>query len=190
VSRKHVQIAVGDVVAARELTTIRGEVVTVPDPRRLIHLQFRRFAGCPICNTHLRSIVTRHDEIEATGVREVVVFHSSVANMLPYQGDLPFAAIADPEKRLYAEFGVRESVRAIGSLSAAGASLRGIAKSVRQGGLRRTVGSGERHLGLPADILIGPDATVVASKYGKHAYDQWSVEEILGLGQRFRSLVA
>lgn len=116
-----------------------------------------------------------------------MVFHSSVEDMLPYQGDLPFAAIADPEKALYAEFGVRESARAVGSLAAAGASLRGIAGSVRRGGVRRTVGAGERHFGLPADILIGPDAAVLAVKYGEHAYDQWPVEEILGLGRRFRS---
>lgn len=49
----------------RELVAVGGDVVPIPDPERLIHLQFRRFAGCPICNLHLRSIVRRHDEITA-----------------------------------------------------------------------------------------------------------------------------
>jgi hypothetical protein len=35
------------------------------------------------------------------------------------------------------------------------------------------------HLGLPADILIDTDGTVIDAKYGKHAADQWSVDEIL-----------
>ena len=35
--------------------------------------------------------------------------------------------------------------------------------------------------GLPADLLIGADGKVVASHYGKHAYDQWSVDELLAL---------
>jgi hypothetical protein len=26
----------------------------IPEPDRLVHLQFRRYAGCPICNMHLR----------------------------------------------------------------------------------------------------------------------------------------
>jgi hypothetical protein len=34
-------------------------------------------------------------------------------------------------------------------------------------------------LGLPADFLIASDGRVLACKYGAHAYDQWSVDEIL-----------
>jgi hypothetical protein len=34
-------------------------------------------------------------------------------------------------------------------------------------------------LGLPADILIDQRGTVLACKYGSHAYDQWSVDELL-----------
>ena len=36
-------------------------------------------------------------------------------------------------------------------------------------------------LGLPADFLIAKDGTVVAAKYGTHAYDQWEVPELLAL---------
>jgi len=63
-------------------------------------------ASCPVCNLHLRSFASRHDEIMAAGVREVVVFHSRRETMLEFQGQLPFAAIADPERKLYSEFGV------------------------------------------------------------------------------------
>lgn len=65
----------GGVVTARELTGVSGEAVPIPDPHRLVRLQFRRVAGCPICNVHLQSIVRRHDEIADAGIREVVVFH-------------------------------------------------------------------------------------------------------------------
>src|SRR5687768_13970440 len=40
----------GDLLAARELVTITEVPVAIPDARQLVHLQFRRFAGCPICN--------------------------------------------------------------------------------------------------------------------------------------------
>jgi hypothetical protein len=35
-------------------------------------------------------------------------------------------------------------------------------------------------LGLPADFLIDTDGRVIACKHGHHAYDQWSVDELLG----------
>ncbi|EUA90004.1 putative alkyl hydroperoxide reductase/ Thiol specific antioxidant/ Mal allergen [Mycobacterium ulcerans str. Harvey] len=36
-------------------------------------------------------------------------------------------------------------------------------------------------MGLPADFLIGSDGRVLATKYGNHADDQWSVDEPLDL---------
>ncbi|MEU0661187.1 hypothetical protein [Streptomyces lavendulocolor] len=42
----------------------------------------------------------------------------------------------------------------------------------------------EGRLGLPADFLLAPDGTVLAVKYGEHAYDQWSVDELLELAAR------
>jgi hypothetical protein len=44
-----------------------------------------------------------------------------------------------------------------------------------------SLGPAENHLGMPADFLIGPDGAVVARKYGGHADDQWSVDELLRL---------
>jgi hypothetical protein len=34
-------------------------------------------------------------------------------------------------------------------------------------------------LGLPADFLIASDGRVLALKYGRHADDQWSIDELL-----------
>jgi N-methylhydantoinase A/oxoprolinase/acetone carboxylase beta subunit len=39
-------------------------------------------------------------------------------------------------------------------------------------------------LSMPADFLIGSDGTVIAARYGKHADDQWSVDELLALGSQ------
>jgi hypothetical protein len=38
--------------------------------------------------------------------------------------------------------------------------------------------------GLPADFLIAGDGRVLAGKYGEHADDQWSVDELLALAAR------
>ena len=170
----------GEILNHRELTTIHGKSVQIPEADCLVHLQFRRYAGCPICNLHLRSMTQRHEEILAANIREVVVFHSSGETMLEFQGELPFAAIADPGKKLYAEFGVESSLKAVLNPRAplAGFRARSVVHSVRG-----AMGIGEQHLGLPADLLVGPDGRVLAAKYGKHANDQWSVDELLGLAR-------
>jgi peroxiredoxin len=173
----------GSVITARELTAVSGEPVTVPDDGRLVHLQFRRFAGCPVCNLHLRSVVRRHEEIEAAGIREVVVFHSPEEELAGHVAGLPFPVVADPGKRLYAEFGVESARRALLDprvwTPIVRAVTRGLWEVLR--GRERLPASHPNggRLGLPADLLIAPDGHVVAVKYGEHAYDQWSVDELL-----------
>jgi peroxiredoxin len=171
------KIDVGAHIRARDLTTIRSEHANIPDPNHLVHLQFRRYAACPMCNLHLRSISARHHEITAAGVREVVVFHSTETEMRKYQDGLPFHTIADPKKKLYVEFGVEPpAVISLLHPRAMWALVRGLAR--RTGGLPAR---GENIIGRPADFLIGPDGRVLARKYGRHAFDQWSVDELLHL---------
>ncbi len=175
------QLNLGDFVRQLELMTIHGNPVRIPDTERLMHLQFRRYAGCPACNVHLRSIARRHDDVLAAGIREVVVFHSKRETMLEFQGELPFAAIADPEKKLYAEFGV-------GKMSPLSAfdprSWRAVYRALtRSPNLRGAMGKGEEHMGLPADFLIGSDGVILAAKYGAYVDDHWSVDELLALAR-------
>jgi hypothetical protein len=151
-------------------------------PARLVHLQFRRFAGCPVCNLHLRSFVSRYDEIVAAGVREVVFFHSPADELRPHVAGLPFAVVADPDKRYYTEFGVEAGPRALLDPRAWGAIVRGVVRDLgpvlRKQRPLPALAQPNGRLGLPADLLIAGD-TVVAVKYGAHADDQWSVDELL-----------
>nr|WP_059420665.1 peroxiredoxin-like family protein [Streptomyces azureus] len=180
----------GSTVADRHMVTVSGDLVAVPDSERLVHLQFRRFAGCPVCHLHLRSVVRRHAEIEAAGVREVVVFHSPAEELRRYAADLPFAVVADPDKRLYVEFGVESAPRALLSPRAWGPVVRAVLRGgweVLRGRERLPATSqpGGR-LGLPADFLIAPGGRVLAAKYGEHVYDQWPVDELLHLASSHR----
>ena len=170
-------VDVGDKVGERKLTTIEGTDVAVPLPDAIVHLQFRRFAGCPICNLHMRDVARRHEEIADAGVVEVVVFHSAAEELRRYQADLPFAVVADPDRKLYREFGVESSIRSVLHPRAWRAAARGF----RWRGLGGALAPRENHLGMPADFLIGADGTVRARKYGTHADDQWSVDEVLRL---------
>lgn len=176
-------------VAARDLVAVDGTVVPLPDPDRLVHLQFRRFAGCPICNLHLRSFALRHDEV-AAAVREIAVFHAPAAELAPHVEALPFAVVADPARDLYREFGVEASARSLLDPRAWSAIVRGIARDLGPVLARRQPPPSLRptggRLGLPADFLIRPDGEVAAAKWGVHANDQWSVDEVLALARRER----
>jgi hypothetical protein len=150
-----------------------------------VHLQFRRFAGCPVCDLHIHSIVNRHRDLVVASICEVVVFHSSGEALLLHAGELPFAVIADPEKRLYSEFGVQAAPRSLLHPRAWLAISHGISRSIwqilqRKQGFPAINPHGGR-FGLPADFLISSDGRVLACKYGSHVYDQWSVDEILAL---------
>jgi len=170
-------VGVGTVLAARELTTVDGKRLRIPDPEWLTHLQFRRFAGCPICNAHLRTVSRRHDEIRAAGIREVVLFHSSAQDLHSYLEQMPFAVVADPDKRIYREFGVESSARAVLDPRSWPAGFRGSIGRQRPWAADHHTG----HLGLPADFLLARDGRVLAAKHGVHAYDQWSIDQLLAL---------
>jgi peroxiredoxin len=186
------QLSVGDVLKPEEVMTIRGNRVRIPDSERLVHLQFRRYAGCPVCNLHLRSIARRHGDILAAGIREVVVFHSSAETMLELQGQLPYAAIADPERRLYAEFGAARTMPSTAALNPRTwlVAANALARGFRFNRLKGASGKGEEHAGLPAEFLIAPDGRVIAAKYGERVDDHWSVDQLLALAQEAPRSVA
>jgi hypothetical protein len=84
--------------------------------------------------------------------------------------------VGGPDRLLYKEFGVEESVRFL-SFRALKAALRGMTKghfALRNSG---------KVLGLPADFLVAPSRKIIAVKYGTDAYDQWPAEELLSLAR-------
>ncbi len=184
-SNKTPKIRPGDALPARELVALSDVPVAIPDPRQLVHLQFRRFAGCPVCNLHLQTFARRLQELVGASVREVVVFHSSARELCAHAGGLPFAVLPDPDKRLYVEFGVESAPRALLDPRAWWTIVRAVLASlvaILRGRARppALVPHGGR-FGLPADFLIAQDGRVLACKYGEHVDDQWSVDDVLHL---------
>ena len=177
------QLSRGAVVQVRRLETIGGQSVAVPAATGRTHLQFRRCAGSPICHLHLRSFAARHDEVAEAGITEVVFFHSPVEELHGYQSMLPFAVIADPDKVQYRDFGVQARLRALTHPRAWWAASRGYAAALshRKDPDRAGVGFADGTTHLPADFLIDPDGTVVALHYGRHADEQWSVDQLLDI---------
>lgn len=176
------KLSVGSKLAPILVQDMNGVNIYVPDSQsKFTHLQFRRFAGCPICNLHLRSVVQRKSEIESAGIREVIFFHSSAEALKPYESDLGLTVIPDPERIWYKKFGVEKSLGGLLHPKSILAALMGLTGK----GLAASLNMSEDHTGLPADILLDSSGLVRAIKYGANANDQWSVDELIRLARQF-----
>lgn len=187
-------LSAGDRVHPIALTSALGSDVNLPAPSGVTHVQFRRFAGCPVCNLHLRSFVRRHDELTAAGIHEVVFFHSTAEDLRPHVIDLPFSVVPDPGKVMYRRFGVESTPRVMLDPRAWGIIVRGISRSLWLLLRGRTSPPALRpeggRFGQPADFLLAPDGQVLASHYGEHLDDHWSVDDVLRLATQYPGLAS
>ncbi len=156
-----------------QLVDAAGMPLRIPSPTGLTHLQFRRFVGCPICSLHLRGFAKRSEELNKSGVQEVIFFHSKPDELALYQKNFPFPLIADPDKLYYISFGVEKSFWASRHPKAA---WKGIVGAFQ--GLIATKATGGTD-SLPADFLLNSEGKIIALHYGTHADDQWSVKQVL-----------
>jgi hypothetical protein len=97
---------------------------------------------------------------------------------------LPFDVVPDPTKALYDALGVGTSPRAVLDPRVWVTAARAVASGASAD---PTAGRSDGSFGLPADFLVAPDGRVVAVKYGVHADDQWSFDEVLALAAEGRS---
>jgi peroxiredoxin len=114
--------------------------------------------------------------LAAAGVQEIAVFHSSSESLRRYHADLPFAIVPDPERRLYALYGLEKGLAALLHPKAMWAGMKGLFSAPNnpldaEGGM----------MGLPGDFLINADGKIVLARYGSHADDHLVVDDVLKL---------
>ena len=174
----------GDVFPQLTVITSKGTRITIPVAgANYTHIQFRRFSGCPICNTHIAEFRRSIAQLKAAGIHEVLFFHSSQEDVAAFHKDLPFDAVGDREKHYYSRFGVESSWK-----FANAAAVRAALASILRGNFGLKISGGP--LGLPAEFLVAADGRIKAAHYGKHAYDQWAIKTLLDLARDSRSVVS
>lgn len=186
------KLEAGKAFGPREFISVSGARIRIPDANRLVHLQFRRFAGCPVCTMHLNALAQRRSEIAAAGVQEVIFFYSTAEEIRKHTSGLPFDFVADPDRREYLRYDVHVAARALLDPRAWGSITKAVAlnfAAILRGRPVPPLNPRGSRLGLPADILISPEGRVLASKYGAHVNDQWSADQLLALVRDYEQSV-
>lgn len=176
------QLPSGATIPTRRLRAMSGNKVAVPATGIWTHVQFLRFASCPICHLQLCSFADRYQEVADAGIAVVVLVCSPDNELRRYQPLLPFPVVADPDWVLYRDFGLDTGLGAIANPGTWWAAIRRAAAALHRNHPDRArirIHDRSTSLALPADFLINPEGTVVAAHYGHHAGDQWSVGHLL-----------
>lgn len=163
---------IGSYIQLAPVALAAGGLQPIPDGRRTIHLQFRRFAGCPSCNLQVHAFRRRQRELAAAQVLSLLVF--PMVPRAEATADPGVALIADRDGRLARRFGVAAGLGAVLDPSAWPGFVTGL---VRHGaGLP---GSWAQAFRYPTDVLIGRDGALLAVQHAEHAAGAWSVDEVL-----------
>ena len=175
-------ISVGDRVPIDSVTTIDNQVISLINGKGLVHLQLKRFSGCPLCNVHMRFIANHLEDFEKVGLKEILVLHSDPSIIQENQGTAEWSKgltfVGDPKKEIYAKFGVGEVSGKSAFLSPRILKIVAEGKKYVKGFKRAGDESGK--LTKPAEMIIDTSCgKIIAIKYGENVYDQWTIEEIL-----------
>lgn len=184
------KLKVGDRVPFDCVETVLDETILLANPvatppaATLLHVQLRRFSGCPVCNFHLRQFAARAAELRSKcHLQSVVVFHSTKEVIVENQGSAEWAAmldfVADPTRALYKLCGAEKS----GWKYLFRLRWKTLVLGMR--GMRGLLAT--RHWGAEAGITQQPmdmlvdvkSGCILDLKYGTDPADSWSVQEVL-----------
>ncbi len=172
------QLSKNQTIDAFSLTDINGKIVKIPQANKIVHLQFRRFSGCPFCSVHIGQLKKRKAEIDNSGAVEIILFYSEDKYIKDNLSGMPFTLVGDPKRVWYNKFGVERSIKAVINPFAWPYGMKGFVLKIGRI-LHMLPRKGESLVGLPAEFLIDSNGVLIEVKYGAHAYDQWTVDELL-----------
>lgn len=166
-----------------DVPDIYGQRVRLADyANRKVYISFHRAAACPLCNLRNHLLMERYLDYARHGLRHIS-FWEATAEQLHYYLDPmrpPFPIIADPERRIYGQYGLESSLLApVRARFSRGADLR---EARRQGlgthwlsSIFSAPGAAGR---LPGDFLISPNLRIARAHYGRDAGDFLMFAEI------------
>jgi peroxiredoxin len=162
--------------------TLDGKSISVESYRgKKLWLCFYRYASCPVCNLHISRIIRNYGEIRKAGVEVLAIFESNPEHfpaMLGGATQVPFTVIADPQKKIYAQYGLeKKGILSLLKPRVIHALFQASGEGFKQGKIDGELGQ------IPAEFLIREDGVIHTAFYGTHVADHipwWQVERFMG----------
>jgi len=145
-----------------------------------ILLGFFRNVNCPFCNLRVHELTKLREALESKNMVMIFMFESSNAHLKRssfHQEVSPIPLIGDPEKKIYAQYGVEASVfKALSTLFTSG-----VMADFKKGNslpLPQEKDKDASQTMIPGDFLIDENFNIVKAYYGKDIRDHIAISEI------------
>jgi thioredoxin-dependent peroxiredoxin len=175
------QLKVLDKAPQFEAPDSSGKIIRLTDYKdKKILLVFFRFAGCPVCNFQMHTLVENYPSLQKQNIEVIAVFESKNETLATYSNDtkISFAVIGDPKLHLYKKYGVDKS-------------FFGVVRTLKYKESKQKMKDGDKMFNgkeykkdgsmtrMTADFIINPDQTIQKAHYGKFIGDHLPVTEVL-----------
>jgi thioredoxin-dependent peroxiredoxin len=143
-----------------------------------VYLVFMRFAGCPVCNLRVHTLLKHANAFKEKNIEVVLIYESSVENLRIYLNDeaYPFTFVADPQSTLYIKYEVEKSfAKLLMSL------FKGMLDKVKKGEklFKKKPELDGKVTRMEAEFLIDSKGKLIIAHYGSFLGDNVSIEKIL-----------
>jgi thioredoxin-dependent peroxiredoxin len=162
-------------------TTIEGKPFRLSDLKgRKIFLSFFRNGACALCNLRVHEISLQQKAFDKAGIEVIAVFESSVEDMKPFVGKqkLGFTLLSDPQGKLYALYGIKNSPELVNAVMTSGSAANRIAQA-DAAGFKLTKQEGSNFFRIPAEVLIDENFNIVKIHHCEQLTDHLSLDEVL-----------
>lgn len=164
-----------------ELKDVYGRMINLNDYRdKRVMVAFFRHAGCPFCNLRVHALSKVHQELKDIGFEMIFFFESTEKVILRssfHKGVSPIPIIADPEKKMYALYGLEESLKKA-TISHITSFAQTTLKAKSMGLPIHLMASGESFSTMPAEFLLDKGLIIKELHYSERLNDRLDIDMI------------
>lgn len=166
-----------------EMHDINGNLICLSDYRgSKIVLGFFRNVNCPFCNMRVHELMKMKETFDQHNTQLIIFFESDskvIARSSFHQQISPIPLIGDPEKKVYKQWGVENSMMKTIKTMFSSANRQAM-KEGEQLDLPKEKDTAASVTLIPADFLIDEDLMIHQAYYGSHLNDHIGLQEIRG----------
>lgn len=145
-----------------------------------LYLAFERNAGCPVCNLRTHELLKQANTFKAANTVVVMVYESPVQTMKEYLdgNTYPFHFVADPQNKLYTQYGVQRSM-----LMLMRSMFNGLFSKIKLGSklFKKPMKQDGNMDRIPAEFIIDERGKLKLAHYGKFVGDHLPVSDLMKL---------